>query len=510
MASEELFASFVLDREQGLEIALRAESVAEATPVTSGIQQLPASLDFVEGIMHLREEPIPLINLKKRLGLSGREYAKDAKVAVVNLFHRRYGLMFDDIREVFGAEPGDIQLLDPALQTEDRIISALITREHGVRTVEVLELGNLFPGNTIELEKMGQALAASKSTTKTSNYRRYLVFGFADQLFGIPVEYSQEITFFDAVHQMYKGGVEEENPPFSASIMDIFKQGDVDGILSLRGKAVPVLNARRLLSGDLIPDEEYLSEETRVLVVSHEGATAGLVVESVKNIETIPTDKILQIPHASKKAVEGVYQKNEGTDIMLLDMERLVGGYKEELGALSRLSNETSFGEVDEVVKMDGAHHLITENCYLVFGIGKHMAVQLKDVQEIIERHNVLGMPGARGYSCGVINLRGKVVPVINLRSFFKSSGKEGRPEDRKLIICSVESKTIALEVDSIVTIYKQEQYQHTTSLSRELVDKADILDRLIVFDSGAVKKEHVLVLNIHNLIRNHLDSSQA
>jgi purine-binding chemotaxis protein CheW len=68
----------------------------------------------------------------------------------------------------------------------------------------------------------------------------------------------------------------------------------------------------------------------------------------------------------------------------------------------------------------------------------------------------------------------------------------------------------VALEVDGIVTIYKQEQYQNTASLKPELAKKEDILDRLIVFDGGVGKKQHVLVVNIHNLIRNHLDAAAA
>lgn len=504
---EELFASFVLDKEQGLEIALRAENVAEATPVTSIIQKLPASHDFVEGIMHLREEAIPLINLKKRLGLVDQEYDNEAKVAIVKLFRRRYGLMFDDIREVFGAEPADIEKLDPALQTEDRIISALISRERGVRTLEVLELTNLFSGNTMELEKIGQALVVEKSERRNTSYKRYLVFSFANQLFGIPVEYSQEITFYNAVHQILNGGAREKDSPFSVSMMDIFRQADIDGILALRGKAVPVLNAQRLLSGELIQDDGELSEETRVLVISHEECIAGLVVEEVKNIESIPEDSIISIPYSEQSSVVGIYQKEEGQSIMLLDIEQLLCNHKKDLAALARISSETTTGKQNDAVIQVGAHHLITENCYLVFSIGQYMAVQLRDVQEIIERHGVLGMPGEQGYKSGVINLRGEVVPVISLRGFFNSQGRAGNPAERRLIICTVESKTVALEVDSIVTIFKQEQYQNATSLGAELTDKADILDRLIVFDNENEKKEHVLVINVHNLIRNHLHS---
>jgi purine-binding chemotaxis protein CheW len=102
------------------------------------------------------------------------------------------------------------------------------------------------------------------------------------------------------------------------------------------------------------------------------------------------------------------------------------------------------------------------------------------------------------------------VVPVINLRRFFNYEKNETTISEKKLVICNAGSRTVALEVDSIVTIYKQEQYQSTTSLNVEIADKKDVLDRLIVFENGTSGREHVLVLNVHNLIRNHIDIAAA
>jgi purine-binding chemotaxis protein CheW len=174
---------------------------------------------------------------------------------------------------------------------------------------------------------------------------------------------------------------------------------------------------------------------------------------------------------------------------------------------MSRLSEDfDEKKEANDTAKVDGAHHLITENCYLVFGIGKIMAIQLKDVQEIIEKNGVLNLPGETGFRAGVINLRGDVVPVINLSSFFGYEKENTTEGEQKLVICKAGSQIVAFEVDSIVTIYKQEKYQTTSSLNAELAGKRDVLDRLIVFDNGGGEREHVLVLNVHNLIRNHLD----
>ena len=132
------------------------------------------------------------------------------------------------------------------------------------------------------------------------------------------------------------------------------------------------------------------------------------------------------------------------------------------------------------------------------------MAIELKDVREIIENSDTMTVPGVRGYSTGVINLRGEVVPVVNLRSFFGYECLDGTNGSR-LIICSAHDQTVALEVDQIVTIYKQEQYHNTPSLNKQLQEKKDTVDRLIEYINSDDIKEHVLVVNAHNLIRNHL-----
>jgi purine-binding chemotaxis protein CheW len=79
-----------------------------------------------------------------------------------------------------------------------------------------------------------------------------------------------------------------------------------------------------------------------------------------------------------------------------------------------------------------------------------------------------------------------------------------------KLIICRAHDQTVALEVDQIVTIYKQEKYHATPSLHPRLAARKDTLDRLIEFkgeDNGGDRiVEHVLVVNIYNLVRNHLE----
>ncbi len=479
---DQLFASFMLDKNKGLEIALKAENVSEATSVTGTIKELPASIDYLEGIMTLRDDIIPVINLKKRLGLDQNDYNENAKVAVVNIHKQRFGLLFDDIREVFSAEPDHIMPLNSLLQSEDKIISALIKLDQGKRTIELLDLFHLFQGNSFDLadDTSQQSIATDK--TKQTTYSRWVVFTCLGQAYGVPVKYSQEITFFSDVD-------------------DMFKTGHVEGAIQLRGDTIPVMNSRYLLA-DYQVEQDY-QEENRVLILASDGCLFGMMVDEINEILTIADDTILSVPSGDSDNLLGIYPQMDGNNIMLLDMPNLVCNQIEEIKSLSRINQDQNGDSADTPI-VARSHHLITENCYLIFAIHKNFAVEIKDVQEIIDSDQIMTIPKATGYSTAVINLRGEIIPVINTRNFFGYADSD--TNSCKLIICKGQSRIIALMVDHIVTIYKQEQYHSTPSLNPQLAQKKDTLDRLIEYEGEGGLKEHVLVVNMHNLVRNHLE----
>ncbi len=483
MTQEQLFASFVLDKSSGLEIALKAENVNEATPVNGRIQPLPASIDFLEGIMNLRDEVIPIINLKKRLGLSAKNYSATARVAVVTLLENRYGLLVDDIKDVFRVESTDIRPVHRLLQTEDKIISALISLEKGKRTVELLELKSLFSGGFSDMETLISDRSLVSDTPPVTS-SRYVVFSAAGQEYGVPVKYSQEITFY-------------------SDINDIFRSGVVEGALQLRGSTIPVVNSRFLLTEEDLT-QHPAGETWRILVLSCEDCTLGMIVEEVIEILTVPDKEILSMPKGGDGKVFGVYPRKKSGNVMLLDMPKIVGDHLETIKSLARITNKNEVVDEDRLDRIR-AHHLITENCYLIFAIEKNFAIEIKDVQEIIENDGAMGIPCAQGFNSQVINLRGQIVPVVDLRCFYNYPLLEVEAARSKLIICRGKAGTVALKVDRIVTIYKQEQFHDTPSLNPQLAGRKDTLNRLIDFSGHEGAGEHVLVVNVENLMRNHM-----
>lgn len=480
--AEQLFASFILNRDSGLEIAIAAENVTEATSLAEKIQPLPASVPFLEGIMHLRDEVIPVLNMKKRMSLEGSaEYDKDAKIAVVLLANQKFGLLFDDIKEVLRVDDSLLLPIQPALQSEDYIISDLITLRDQHRTLEVLDLKRLFRDPNLLEEQTGSS-SATPQDTKTRTYSRYVIFSSEGREYGVPVENSRELTFI-------------------TEIDDIFKTGCLEGALQLRGRTIPVMNASALLNGGTAGEAGELS---RILVMTTDALNFGMIIDKIVEILTVCNEEILPMPSGENQSVSGIYEPRFGRNIMLLDVAHLVTSQIELLESMARIKNGNTEEEVESLTVAE-SRHLITENCYLIFSIEKHFAIELKDVQEIIEHDTLMPVPGAHGFDSRVLNLRGQIIPVVDLRSFYSYPEQKHDEASSRLIICRDGGHVVALQVDSIVTIYKQEEFHPTPSLNPQLQPKKDTLDRLIEFIGDLGVTEHVLVINIHNLISNYL-----
>lgn len=84
------------------------------------------------------------------------------------------------------------------------------------------------------------------------------------------------------------------------------------------------------------------------------------------------------------------------------------------------------------------------------FNIGEEeFGVDILKVQEINRMVEVTRVPNAPGYVEGVINLRGKVIPIIDLRSRLNMAQKE-TDKDTRIVVVELETKVIGFIVDSV------------------------------------------------------------
>lgn len=89
-------------------------------------------------------------------------------------------------------------------------------------------------------------------------------------------------------------------------------------------------------------------------------------------------------------------------------------------------------------------------NRYLEFNLGpEHYAVPLLDVKEVIPIPETTLLPNGPAYFIGIMNLRGQIVSVIDLRKKIGIKNKAENSEEA-VIITSFEDISIGLIVDSI------------------------------------------------------------
>lgn len=64
------------------------------------VTRVPNTPIFVVGVINLRGKVVPIIDLRKRLGMPPREHTKDTRIIVVELETRTIGFIVDQVNEV--------------------------------------------------------------------------------------------------------------------------------------------------------------------------------------------------------------------------------------------------------------------------------------------------------------------------------------------------------------------------------------------------------------------------
>ncbi len=96
---------FVMENE---EFACSINNVREVLKMIR-VTPLPRSLDFVEGVINMRGDVIPVIDLRKRFGLPEAERNDENRIIIVEVEERMVGLIVDSVREVLSLPDQQIQ-----------------------------------------------------------------------------------------------------------------------------------------------------------------------------------------------------------------------------------------------------------------------------------------------------------------------------------------------------------------------------------------------------------------
>jgi purine-binding chemotaxis protein CheW len=132
----------------------------------------------------------------------------------------------------------------------------------------------------------------------------------------------------------------------------------------------------------------------------------------------------------------------------------------------------------------------------VTFTIGEQYGVPISQVQEIIRVGGITKVPNSLPYMEGVINLRGRVLPVLNLRKRLKLPEKEISQESR-IVVVEASTKVIGLLVDAV---------SHVIKVSSDVVERApeEVLEVDSDYITGVCKLKNrlVILIDLERLIR--------
>jgi purine-binding chemotaxis protein CheW len=148
---DEQVVIFRLDKEEfGAPIA----SVQEIVRVPEDLIRVPQAPSFVEGVINLRGTVLPVIDLRRRLGLDQVERTDRQRIMVFLIADVRTGFIVDQVAEVLKIPKAAIEPAPQLSRDQSRLLSRMANLEKQKRMVQLID-----PPHLMEKKEL-RALAA--------------------------------------------------------------------------------------------------------------------------------------------------------------------------------------------------------------------------------------------------------------------------------------------------------------------------------------------------------------
>ncbi len=137
--------TFSIDEEEfGVDI-LKVQEIIRTMEIT----KVPRAQDFVEGVINLRGKVIPIIDLRRRFGLSSKEHDKHTRIIVIEINNMIVGFVVDSVSEVLRIPAGTVEPPPPVVAgMESEYISGVGKLQD--RLLILLDLDKLLSGEDME------------------------------------------------------------------------------------------------------------------------------------------------------------------------------------------------------------------------------------------------------------------------------------------------------------------------------------------------------------------------
>jgi purine-binding chemotaxis protein CheW len=252
------------------------------------------------------------------------------------------------------------------------------------------------------------------------------------------------------------------------------------------------------------------AREQRILVIEIRRVTLGILVDHVIEVARLPKNIIDTTPAVISsygKEIKGIAKLDNGSRlIMLLDESQMLTG--EEMNAITRIQDEQRKDTEDTAAGKD----IRTERQIVVFSVQKEeFGLSIEKVQEIYKPIEITGLPKTPGFIRGVTNLRGTIIPVVDVKERFgiTETGDEDNVsrknrestinEAERILVSIIKDTVVGLLVDSVNEVIRvpEQNIEDAPTLVRSAID-AEYLEGIAKLDDG---QRIILLININEIM---------
>lgn len=408
------------------------------------LAQMPLAPNSLLGLANLRGVVLPVVGLRRLLGSDDVAADEATRVIVVDR-GSSVGFVVDRVDGLLAMPANRLTHEDAGAGGIDPdLVDGAIKGEEGAGTIRILDPQRLLRDEFASLgvdaprAQSGIAVATAPSgkfASTPQQFVAFLSFNLGRQEYALPLAAVLEIIALP-------DHVSEVPRPETAVL----------GVVTLRDRLLPLVSLRALLG---LPEVSDRGQHGKVVVVSIGGGVVGVVVDGTRDI--LQVDPVLIEPAptlltrgAGEAEIASICRLDHGRRLVaVLSPARL---FRSDL--MRRLVSEQS--DAAQTSPMHNETGLMADQQFIIIRLAdQDYGVPIAAVGEVARPpERITRLPKAPSFIDGVINLRGSVVPVVDLRRRFELASMEQTNSSRILVVAMAGVRT-GFMVDSVSEVLK-------------------------------------------------------
>jgi len=461
------------------EFAFRISNVKEIIRLPS-MTRVPNAPFFVTGLCSLRGELLPVIDSRKLFDMADTEYNEGSRIIVTDIQGKKVGLIADRVSEVISVEESMIKDPPESIKGIDGgVINGILLLNDGKRVIIILDAHKIVnAGNFEEYSKQQQEVLDKNFqdlNIKALEEEQIIIFNIGIEEYAFSISCVKEIIKLPDIMKI----------PNTASY--------VEGVLSIRNQLLAVINLGRLLGMNCKQTDEY----SRVVIINNGNLTFGVIVDKVSQVMRVQNDSFkksnLGASGSGMEYIKGFFNLNNGKRlVMVLEPLNLVS-YEDVNSVLSLDSKKNTDG-----ISLNMGEIENNQEHVVVFKLGKdEFGIRINHVKEVNRISNIVHFPGAPAFIDGMVNLRGDVIPILNLKTMFNNNSSAY--DSSKFLVVEFGNKRIGIMIDSVSEVLKfPKSYLEEVSEVLDGNDNDRYIDAIAKLNDG---KRIILILNLSTVL---------